>query len=49
MKQKRWIKSVVETAQSPELAKTILPWQRGVARTALIVKRHSVPLATRRA
>ena len=40
MKTKRWIKSVIATAQSPEMATTSLPWQRGTARAAIIAKRR---------
>ena len=36
-KQKRWIKSIIETAQSET---TAMPWQRG-ARRALTVTRRS--------
>jgi hypothetical protein len=41
MKTKRWMKSVIAAAQSPELAKVSLPWQRGVVRKALVQKRRS--------
>ncbi len=40
MKTKRWMKSVIATAQSPELTKVSLPWQRGVARKAMVQKRR---------
>lgn len=40
MKTKRWMKSVIATAQSPELAKVSLPWQRGVVRKAMVQKRQ---------
>jgi hypothetical protein len=41
MKTRRWMKSVIATAQSPELAKLSLPWQRGLPRKALLAKRRS--------
>jgi hypothetical protein len=41
MKTRRWMKSVLVTAQSPELAKLSLPWQRGVTRKAMVVKRRA--------
>ncbi|MEH6750728.1 MAG: hypothetical protein V7698_10655 [Paracoccaceae bacterium] len=40
MKTKRWMKSVIATAKSPEMATTSLPWQRGAARAAMIAKRR---------
>lgn len=40
MKTKRWMKSVIATAQSPELAKVSLPWQRGLPRKAMVLKRR---------
>lgn len=49
MKQKRWIKSVLETAKSKEVSATSLPWQRGGVRSAMIVKRHTDPKVARRA
>jgi len=49
MKQKRWIKSVLETAKSKEVSATSLPWQRGVTRSAMIAKRHTGSKIARRA
>ncbi|MFU8863675.1 MAG: hypothetical protein ACNA7O_07155 [Rhodobacterales bacterium] len=49
MKQKRWIKSVLETAKSKEVSATSLPWQRGGTRAAMIIKRHTGPTIARRA
>ncbi|MFU8882633.1 MAG: hypothetical protein ACNA7Q_09725 [Rhodobacterales bacterium] len=49
MKQKRWIKSVLETAKSKELAATSLPWQRGTSRAAMIVTRRNSPKVARHA
>ncbi|MCD1627151.1 MAG: hypothetical protein ACU0BH_01945 [Paracoccaceae bacterium] len=49
MKNKRWMKSVIETAKSTTVAGTSLPWQRGGTRAAMIVKRHSPLKAVRSA
>jgi hypothetical protein len=49
MKQKRWIKSVLETVKSKEMTATSLPWQRGAFRAAMIVNRRNSPKAARRA
>lgn len=49
MKQKRWIKSVLETAKSKDVSATALPWQRGGIRAAVIIKRHSTTEIARRA
>lgn len=49
MKIRRWMKSVIATAQSPELAATALPWQRGLARAAMTAKRRPSPKLARRA
>ncbi|MFD1196392.1 hypothetical protein ACFQ3C_17100 [Seohaeicola saemankumensis] len=49
MKNKRWIKSVLETAKSVEMAQTSLPWQRGKLRAAMIVKRRAAPALVRHA
>jgi hypothetical protein len=49
MKIRRWMKSVIATAQSPELAATSLPWQRGTARSAMTAKRRPSPKLARRA
>lgn len=49
MKTRRWMKSVIATAKSPELAATTLPWQRGVLRAAMIAKRNRSPKLARRA
>lgn len=34
MKIRRWMKSVLATAKSPEMASTALPWQRSTRRSA---------------
>lgn len=49
MKTRRWMKSVIATAKSPEMAATSLPWQRGTLRAAMIIKRHPSPKIARRA
>ena len=49
MKIRRWMKSVLATAQSPERAATSLPWQRGTARAAMTAKRRPSPKLVRRA
>lgn len=49
MKQKRWIKSVLETAQSKEMSQTSLPWQRGSVRGAMVIKRRPAPKVARSA
>ncbi len=49
MKQKRWIKSVLETAKSKEVSAMSLPWQRGGVRSAMIIKRHTSSKIVRRA
>ena len=42
-KQKRWIKSLIETANADT---TAMPWQRGSRRNTYIVKRRAtLPLA----
>ena len=49
MKNKRWIKSVLETAKSIEMEQTSLPWQRGTQRAAMVTKRRATPKLSRRA
>ena len=49
MKTRRWMKSVIATATSPEMAATALPWQRGLLRRAMVSKRHPSPKVARRA
>ncbi len=49
MKNKRWIKSVLETAKALELDQPSLPWQRGRLRTAMVAKRRAAPKLSRRA
>jgi hypothetical protein len=49
MKNKRWMKSVIDTAKSAAVAGTALPWQRGGTRAALIVKRRAPLKAVRSA
>jgi hypothetical protein len=49
MKNKRWIKSVIETAKSTAVSGTSLPWQRGGTRAAMVVKRRSPLKAVRSA
>jgi|GEM_PF-2243071 len=49
MKNKRWMKSVLETAKSTQTAATSLPWQRGGTRAAMIAKRRSTLKAVRTA
>jgi hypothetical protein len=49
MKQKRWIKSVLETAKSKEMSVTLMPWQRGAFRAAMIINRRDTPKAARSA
>ncbi|WP_375569491.1 hypothetical protein ABWH93_16315 [Seohaeicola saemankumensis] len=49
MKNKRWIKSVLETAKAIELEQTSLPWQRGRLRAAMVAKRRAAPKLSRRA
>ena len=49
MKNKRWMKSVLDTAKSNETAQVALPWQRGKMRAAMVVKRNAAPKLTRRA
>ncbi len=39
MKQRRWMKSVIETAKSKNLAAVALPWQRGTARAVMAARR----------
>jgi hypothetical protein len=45
-KQRRWIKSVIETAKTET---TAMPWQRGNRRTAFAAKRQALSLKTRTA
>ena len=40
MKTRRWMKSVIATAQSPGMAAAPLPWQRGPFRAAMTAKRR---------
>jgi hypothetical protein len=49
MKTRRWMKSVIATAKSPETAATSLPWQRGLPRAGMITKRDPSPKVVRRA
>lgn len=49
MKTRRWMKSVIATAKSPEMAAPPLPWQRGRLRAAMTLKRHLTPKISRRA
>jgi hypothetical protein len=49
MKTKRWMKSVIATAKSAELAAPSLPWQRGLPRAAMVAKRNPNPKIARRA
>ena len=44
--QKRWIKSVIATAQQDSPA---LPWQRGTRRAAYVAKRQTLSLKARMA
>ena len=49
MKTRRWMKSVIATAKSPEMAATALPWQRGALRAAMTAKRRPSLKVARRA
>ena len=46
MKQKRWMKTAIETAK-PET--TALPWQRGNRRSVMIMKRNNAEIKTKSA
>lgn len=43
-KQRRWMKSAIETAKSEA---TALPWQRGARRTEMIARRDATSAKTR--
>lgn len=49
MKQPRWMKAVIATAQSKETANVVLPWQRGEARQQMVVTRRTASKVKRSA
>ena len=46
MKTRRFVKSIVKTAQTTDVA---MPWERGARRAALIEKRATKPLTLKSA
>lgn len=45
-KQRRWIKSVIETAKAEN---TVMPWHRGSRRSAFVAERRTLALKTKTA